>query len=300
MKNPFGFFKNKKSDIPLTAEDPIESESSEEAEQEPTTEQTEREPEDDFVEWARSQTHGGIERRERNDIYEAYSIYGTDSKGSLICRCYHRYPEHERDFDLSYSRNLSFDEFNRRLLSELDRGDMKLAEYNRCIEKAFGQTDNEVQSASEVYGGFTDAEISALNGFCESLDIFKDKSYINENGVYRCECESVAGGAVLNIRFRKPLTHDAFDSDIPGVQKEPMYGYDLDDIWIMGVYNRLNERCESCKLTKLTALWSLNKESLFVIKAEGFEGIDGALLTAVGGREEFSRFGFYSLDFANK
>ena len=297
MKNPFGFFKNKKSNAPPAAEEAKEPEIIEEAEV-PPVENTE--PEDDFVEWARSQTHGGIERRERNDIYEAYNIYGTDSKGTLICRCYHRYPEHEKDFDLSYSRNLSFDEFNRRLLSELDRGDMKLALYNCCIEKASVISDIPEHTAEAAYGGFAEDEISALNSFCEAIDTLKDKSYINENGVYRCECESVVGGEILNIRFRKPLAHDAFDSDTPGVEKEPMYGYDLDDIWIMGVYNRLSERCSSCKLNRLTSLWNLNKESLFLIKAEGFDGIDGALLIAVGRSEGFARFGFYSLDFSNK
>ena len=300
MKNPFVFLKNKKSNNLPAEEETEETEIIEDASRETQIEQPKLESEDDFTEWARSQTHGGIERRERNDIYEAYSIYGTDSKGALICRYYHRYPEHERDFDLSYSRSLTFDEFNRRLLTELDRGDMKLADYNYCAGMASSLTGNSASPADEAYGGFTDEEISALNSFCEALDTFKDKNYINENGVYRCECESVVGGEILNIRFRKPLLHDAFDTDVPGIQKESMYGYDLDDIWIMGVYNRLNERCSSCKLTKLTSLWSLNKESLFLIKAEGFDGIDGTLLTAVGGREDFTRFGFYSLDFSNK
>lgn len=300
MKNPFDFFRNKKPKSPPAAEELKEPEIIEEAPPETPPKQPKSEPEDDFTEWARSQTHGGIERRERNDIYEAYSIYGTDSKGSLICRYYHRYPEHERDFDLSYSRSLTFDEFNRRLLSELDKGDMKLAEYNYCIDMAARLADNSVNTDDKAYGGFTEDEIKALNSFCEALDIFKDKSYINENGVYRCECESVAGGEILNIRFRKPLIHEAFYKDVPGVQKESMYGYDLDDIWIMGVYNRLNERCSSCRLTKLTALWSLNKESLFLIESVGFDGVGGTLLTAVGKRDEFARFGFYSLDFTNK
>ena len=40
--------------------------------------------------------------------------------------------------------------------------------------------------------------------------------------------------------------------------------------------------------------------TLILITAEGFEGIPGALLIAVGGAESFSSFGFYSLDFSNK
>lgn len=300
MKNPFDFFKHKKAKAPTAVEEASIPEIAEESAQEPPIEQSELEPEDDFTEWGRSQTHGGIERRERNDIYEAYNVYGTDSKGSLICRCYHRYPEHERDFDLSYSKALTFDEFNRRLLSELDRGDMKLNGYNRCIGMASGLKDDREHPANEAYTGFTEDEIKALNSFCEALDTFKDKSYINENGVYRCECESVAGGEVLNIRFRKPLIYDALDTDVPGVQKESIYGYDLDDIWIMSVYNRLNERCASCKLFKLAAMWSLNNETLYLIKSEGFDGLDGTLVTAVGKREEFARFGLYSLDFTNK
>lgn len=68
----------------------------------------------------------------------------------------------------------------------------------------------------------------------------------------------------------------------------------------MGVYNRINGNCASCKVTRLTSLWSLEKESVYLISSEGFNDVEGALLTAVGEASQFKRFGFYSLDFSKK
>ena len=254
---------------------------------------------DGFTEWGRSHIRGGIERRERNDFFESYSVFGSDGKGQLICRFYHRYPEHEKDFDLTYSRVLSLREFNRRLLSELDKGDMKLDEYNKCIGEAIrlSQPDS---SANLSGTSFTGDEISSLNGFCEDMDIFKEKSYLNDNGVYRCDCESAVGGETFNIRFRKPIALDALDDEVPGVARERIEGYDIENIWIMGVYNRVRDRSSSISMTKLASMWSPDNEEVFVIKADGFEGVDGTLLIAVGNSESFAKFGFYSLDFSKK
>ncbi len=127
MKNPFKRFRPAAEEPPTVTEAP---EPAVEAEPEPVPEV----PKDSFTEWCRSQIRGGIERRERNDIFEAYSVYGVDG-GRLTCRYYHRYPEHEREFDLSDTRALSFNDFNRRLLSELDRGDLRLAAYNTIVSK---------------------------------------------------------------------------------------------------------------------------------------------------------------------
>ncbi len=70
-------------------------------------------------------------------------------------------------------------------------------------------------------------------------------------------------------------------------------------MWVMGVYNRLAGRC-SCKVLRLTSEWSLESESVYLITAEGFPGVEGMLLVAVAPSDSFRRFGFYSLDFANK
>ena len=253
-------------------------------------------PEDNFTEWCRSQIRGGIERRERNDIFEEYNVFGSDPDGNLICRRYHRYPEHDRDFGLSYSRTLTFDEFNRRLLSELDKGDLKFDEYHSCIGKAQPSDAPD----TPFFCGFTDEETAVLHSFCENADTLINKSYLHENGVYRCECTAAVGDERLAIRFRKPLPHDALNADISGVGKEEIGGYDIDDLWIMGVYNRIRENCASCRVIRLTSLWNLEKESVYLIFSEGFSGIEGALLTAVGEASQFKRFGFYSLDFSKK
>ena len=292
MFNPFKKFRSAKEEPPArpVAEEPASDITEAENPPEPA-------PEDTFTEWCRSNIRGGIERRERNDIFEAYSIFGEDG-GRLTVRYYHRYPEHEREFDLSYSRALSFDEFNRRLLSELDRGDLKLNTYNACIAKAESLCG--IAAVHGEYTDFSEAEITALNGFCEAADTLTDKSYLHSDGIYRCESLSAAGGERINIWFRKPIAHDAIDGDVAGVNRESVAGYDIDNLWIMSVYNRLYERCGACRATKLTSQWSIEKESLYLITAEGFEGIDGTLMAAVGEAASFNRFGFYSLDFSKK
>ncbi|HBE15954.1 MAG TPA: hypothetical protein DCY72_06915 [Ruminococcaceae bacterium] len=259
----------------------------------------EQPPVDPFVEWCRSQVRGGIERRERNDIFEAYNVYGVDEHNRLTCRRYHRYPEHERDFDLSYSRTLTFDELNRRLLSDLDKGDIKLPVYNDCIAKARELCDIPLPEKEE-FNGFTEEETAALRDFCEDFDTLTDREYRTADGVFCCACRSVVGDEMLNLRFRKPLPHDALSGEIAGVSKTPIEGYDIESLWIMGVYNRLRERSQSCRVTVLTSEWSLKKESVFLMQAEEFPSIDGTLLLAVADEASFPRFGFYSLDFTNK
>ena len=300
MKNPF----KKKKAIPKIADIPAPSPSPEPQPEEPIAEPVEhsplpaaKEPEDDFTEWCRSQVRGGIERRERNDIYEAYTVYGADGDGRFICRRYHRYPEHEKDYDLSYSRVLTFDELNRRLLAELDKGDVKLAAYHTAMQEAARLTD---PADSSRIDEFTDEEQEVLQAFCDGMDNLKDKSYLHRDGVLCCECESAAGGERLNLRFRKLLPCDALHATISGVRKEEISGYDIDNIWILGVFNRLKERAAACRVFSLTAEWSLQKESLYLILAEGFPAVRGDVLIAVGGSESFARFGFYSLDFSNK
>lgn len=298
MKNPFKFFRPS-SEKPKTepiAESPEETVIPTPTEPEQPVEQP---PADPFVEWCRSQVRGGIERRERNDIFEAYNIYGVDEHDRLTCRRYHRYPEHERDFDLSYSRTLTFDELNRRLLSELDKGDIKLSAYHDCIAKARALCDIPTPDVGEFIG-FTENETAALREFCETFDTLTDKEYRSSDGVFCVACRSVVGDEQLNLRFRKPLPHDALDSEIAGVSKTPVEGYDIESLWIMGVYNRLRDRCQSCRVTVLTSEWSLQKEIIFLMQAEGFSPIDGTLLLAVADETSFPRFGFYSLDFSNK
>lgn len=316
MKNPF---KRKKAAKPADEQTAAVFELIQEKQgsQEPsspeddhTSAEDEKVPDDSFTEWGRSQVRGGIERRERNDIYEAYTVYGAGADGQLCCRRYHRYPEHDRDFGVSYSRILTFDEFNRRLLAELDRGDMRLNAYNACISKAEELAGSFPDgSAYPAYEGFTDDEEAALRAFCDDMDTLKDKSYLHSDGVLSCECESVVGGERLIIRFRKPLAHDALGSDIAGVKQEVIGGYDIDDLWIMGIYNRLRERCAAVEVTRLSSEWSIERESLYLMRAEGFGGGStgggkgdpgGSLLVAAGEADSFRRFGFYSLDFSKK
>ncbi len=298
MKNPFKFFRSS-SEKPHP--EPITEAPEEKVNPEPTVPDSpvEQPPVDPFVEWCRSQIRGGIERRERNDIFEAYNVYGVDEHDRLTCRRYHRYPEHERDFDLSYSRALTFDELNRRLLSDLDKGDIKLPVYNDCIAKACELCDIPL-SDSAGFNGFSEAESAALRDFCEAFDTLTDQEYRTTDGVFCCACRSVVGDEAFNLRFRKPLPHDAINGDIAGVSKTPIEGYDIESLWIMGVYNRLRDRCQSCRVTVLTSEWSLKKESVFLMQAEGFSTINGTLLLAVADEASFPRFGFYSLDFTNK
>lgn len=296
MKHPFKFFRSseKPKHEPIT--EAPEEVSPATAKPEPPMAQP---PVDPFIEWCRSQVRGGIERRERNDIFEAYNVYGVDEHKRLTCRRYHRYPEHERDFDLSYSRTLTFDELNRRLLSDLDKGDIKLPVYNDCIAKARELCDIPLPE-NEEFNGFTEEETAALRDFCEDFDTLTDREYRTADGVFCCACRSVVGDEMLNLRFRKPLPHDAMNGEIAGVSKMPIEGYDIESLWIMGVYNRLRERSQSCRVTVLTSEWSLKKESVFLMQAEGFPSIDGTLLLAVADEASFPRFGFYSLDFTNK
>lgn len=302
MKNPFKFFKSSADKKAVNPEPVPDIEQEDEAFTDTVKEETssaEETPDDGFVEWCRSQVRGGIERRERNDIYEAYSVYGKGASGQLTCRYYHRYPEHERDFDLSSERALSFTDFNKRLLSELDKGDIHLADYNACIEQA-QRLSNTAVSDGTPYEGFTDEENVILRDFCESMDTLADKEYGSGDGIFRCTCRGTVGDDTLNLWFRKPLCHDALYTDVAGISRSPIEGYDIDNLWIMGIYNRLSERCERCKVTLLTYEWSLNKETVYLMTAQGFPSIGGTLLIAVSDTVSFSRFGFYSLDFSNK
>ena len=298
MKNPFKRFHSSRKNEEIQKQEPqTEQEEAVSEQTEPAPPPPEENaPADDFIEWCRSQVHGGIERRERNDFFEEYSVYGTDGQGQLICRRYHRYPEHERDFDLTYNRKLSFDEFNRRLLSELDKGDLKLSAYNDCIQKAAQLS--QIESQDPPYEGFSESENDALKAFCEALDTLTGKEYRRTDGVFYCSCRSVVGDELLGLRFRKPLPYDALHTETAGVSRKPIEGYDIESLWIMGVANRLGECCKSRKITLLTSEWSMNKESVFLMTVEGFPGVDGTLLVAVADETAFPRFGFYSLDFS--
>lgn len=261
-------------------------------------EPVEEKPADSFVEWCRSMVQGGIVPNGRNDIFEAYSVFGTDG-GRLICRYYHYYPEHEKDFGLSYSRELTFEEFNKRLLSELNKGDVKLDAYNECIEKArelCGLPDGDYP----VNEGFSDEETAVLKRFCESTDTLIDPEFRTTNGVFYCGSRSVVGDFSLHLRFRRPLPYDALHTDVAGVGRKSVEFFDIENLWIMSVCNRLREQCKSCEITLLTSEWSLKKESVYLIKADAFPGIDGDLLVAVADEEAFPHFGFYSLDFSKK
>ena len=301
MKNPFRLFRSKsdhEAEQPQPEPTPVPEEPVEApAEPEPSS-PDDKEPEDDFVEWCRTQVRGGIERRERNDIFEAYSVFGTDGSGQLICRYYHRYPEHERDFDLSYSRALTFDEFNRRLLSELDRGDLKLSAYNECIKKAEDLTQTGTDAPK--YEDLTGEEIASITSFCEALDTLTEKEYRHSDGIFYCGCRSAVGDEALSLRFRKPLPHDALYADTAGVGKTHVEYYDVDNLWILGICNRVKEICTTCVITKLTSEWSLSRETVWLITAEGFPAVEGTLLIAVADEAAFPHFGFYSLDFSKK
>ena len=292
MKNPFSLFKSGKGlGLPQAAFD--------EAPRDIAPKKTAEEaPDDGFTEWCRSRVRGGVEKREYNEFFEEYTVYGVDGEGRLTCRRWHRYPEQERNFGMSYSRILSFDDLNQRLLAELDKGDLKLAEYNDCIGKAEKLTGIDVGESAST--DFTEGEAAALRDFCDSIDILQNKNYLHGDGVFSCSCESAVGAEALNIRFRKPIKYDSADAEPIGVSKESIAGYDLDNLWIMGVFNRLNIRCASCKVTKMTYDWSAAKETVFLMNIEGFPDIDGTILAAVGMADDFRRFGFYSLSFSGR
>ncbi|MBQ6153667.1 MAG: hypothetical protein IJJ15_07970 [Ruminococcus sp.] len=305
MKNPFAKWKKSKdntqdqiSEIPQESIPDVSSDGQTAKETNPDDKETK--PQDSFVEWCRTQVRGGIERRERNDIFEAYSVFGTDEDHHLVYRYYHRYPEYEKEFSLSFSRNLTFEEFNRRLLSELDRNDLKLNDYSSCITQAEHVLDQQATQTEDI-NELTEADASVLKEFCEAADILQNKSYLHNNGVLRCECESVIGDEKINIWFRRPILHDSVEAEISGVTKEPIEGYDIDNLWIMGLYNRLRERCQKVCVWRLTSEWSIEKESLYLFSAEDVSGTGiGTILIAAGSAESFRRFGFYSLDFSRK
>ena len=296
MKNPFQFFYSSKGKPLPHAPQPLpEPEPEIEAHQ---SEQPEK-PQDSFIEYCRSRIRGGIERRERNDIYEAYSVYGEDH-GALTCRYYHRYPEHERSFDLSDSRALGFEDFNKRLLAELDKGGISLHDYHACIARAEALSSMDKTDDLPLFEGFSQGEVDALRAFCDSMDIFSDREYRTGEGIFRCTCRSAVGDESLSLWFRKPLPHDALRHEVSGVKRESIYGYDIENLWMLGVYNRLSERCTAARVTRLTSEWSLDHESVCLIEAEGFPTVGGTLLIAIADEAAFPRFGFYSLDFANK
>lgn len=300
MKNPFKRSKRGIDSVPLPSAVQMPAESDppvDEPSDEPSHAPAEKAPDDGFTEWCRSRVRGGIERRERNDIFEGYNVYGADAEGHLICRRWHRYPEHEKDFGLSYSRVLSFGDFNRRLLAELDKGDLALSDYRDAITRA--EEREGIPAEGGGFEGFSSAEKEAIRAFCDSLDNLKDKTYLTVSEIFRCECESAAGGERLTLWFRKALRHDALNAAIPGVAKEAIYGYDIDDLWIMGVYNRLSERT-ACRVTRITNEWGAQPDAICLFTAAGLPGVDGELLIAVSGSDSFARFGFYSLDYASK
>ena len=255
-------------------------------------------PDDGFTEWRRTQVRGGIERRERNDIFEGYGVFGATADGKPAFRYYHRYPEHEKDFSLSYSRELSFEEFNSRLLSELDKGDIKPDAYDDCIRRAEELTGLPCAEGAEAW--LSDAEADVIQAFCDGMDNLTDKEYLRGRGDLRCACRSAVGDEELQLWFRKPLRHDALDTEVAGVSRTEIYGYDIENLWIMGVYNRLRERCQKCRILLLTSEWSVSRETVCLMAAEGFDGVEGTLLLAIGDAAAFSRFGFYSLDFARR
>ena len=275
-----------KADAEVTQQKPVS-----EAEPSPAK----KEPADTFILWCRSKTRGGVERRERSDIYEAYNAYGTDND-TLVCRCYHRYPEHEKDFSVTVSRTLTFDEFNTRLLCELDKGDLTLPDYKQCIEKAAVLSSLSINGSS--FEGFHEEETSALRAFCDAIDILGEKSCLSQNGVFCCEGKSVVGDEPISICFRRPFPFDAMNRDTAGVQKEEIDGWDIDNMWLMGVYNRIRENTSSHRLFRLTSQWSLNKETVLLLSCEDFSSLKGTVLIAAGSAEDLSRFGFYSLGFS--
>lgn len=295
MKNPFKRTKKQQSESPASPLPAPAEDAAQEAA--PAAEAPAPAParDDGFDAWCRAKVRGGVERRERNDFFEAYSVYGADGDGRLTCRYYHRYPEHERDFGLSYTRALSFDDFNRRLLKELDHSGVSLNEYRDCIRRAEALTGPPEQAGQA--DSFTEEEAAALCAFCESADILREQRCLHSEGVVSCSCVSAVGDEELMLRFRRILRHDALDMSVAGVSRESVMGYDIDDLWIMGIHNRLRDCCSSVGITRLTSEWSAERPSVWLFRCEGFDGA-GELLAAAGRAESFRRFGFWSLDFS--
>ena len=254
------------------------------------------EPDDGFVEWRRSRTRGGIEKREHNEFYEQYSVYGLDDQGRLCCRLYHRYPEEEREFGMSYSRALSFDEFNSRLLGELDRGDLTLGDYIECVSRAEALSPGEERPDIPIAREIDEADEQALRSFCDKLDNLKNKTGRSAQGVFRCDSESAVMGESLTMMFRRPLRYDAFDKEDPAVKRERVEYYDIEDIWIMGVCNRLKENGAKIDIISLSSAWVMDGKSVYLMTVEGLPGIEGRLLLAIAESTAISRFGFFSLD----
>ena len=299
MKNPFKRLRAAK-DEPAQEITPIAvkktpAEAPQPSPVEPSAEEPPQ-PQDSFILWIRSRERGGIQKRERNDIYEYYNEYGTDD-GQLICRRYHRYPEHEKDFDLSFSRVLTFDEFNARLLDELDSGAVPLNEYHSCLKNAEALTDRH-QADKSGDEPLSQSDQEAIKTFCESLENLKEKEYRCGEGALRCSCKSVIADVELNLWFRRPLCYDAADGEIAGVEKTPIEAYDIDDIWILGVCNRLREQGARFTITELKSAWSLKGEVILLLRVSDFPGVTEELLFAIEKAENFYRFGFYSLGFS--
>ena len=302
MKNPFSFFSASKRAAGLPDAYPYPDRGQDEPVISPARNTPEREaavPDDGFHKWLRTATRGGIEPGGRNDIYETYSVYGADAEGRIIHRCYHRYPEHERAFDLSCSRVLTFDELNRHLLEELDKGGVTLDDYHACIaeaERLAPQPSSDAIAETE----FSEDEYAVLRDFCESLDTLKDKECHAGRGSFRCSGVSVVGDEELWLNCRKPLTHDALYGESLGISRTEIGGYDIENLWILSVYNRLRERCDSCRVILLKSEWNLSQKPVTLLVAEGVQGISGALLVTVADIETLSRFGAYSLTFLRR
>ena len=300
MKNPFSFLRRsqEKPEINNTIIDKPEPEKQDEKPEESAQKpgNAPEKPKDGFVEWGRSRIRGGIEKRGRNIFFEQYSVYGLDGQEQLSCRLYHRYPEDERDFGLSYTRALSFGEFNSRLLYELDRGDMSLCDYSACMSRAEKLREEEADTKAELAPDLSEDEQTAIQAFFDSLDNLKDKSCRCAGGVFRCDAESAAMGESLTLMLRKPLRYDAYFKDDPSVKREPVAYYDIEDIWIMGVCNRLIESGAKIDILTLRSAWSLDSAAVYLMTADGLPGINGRLLLAIAESTAISRFGFYSLD----
>lgn len=265
----------------------------------PEASSAEASEEDGFCEWLRTATRGGIEPNGRNDIYEAYSVYGVVDDGRIVRRYYHRYPEYDRGFDLSGEHSLTFDQLNRELLEELDRGGITLERYCDAIAAAERLLPEHSAPGSDAVA-FSAEEIAVLTDFCDALDTLKDKQYLTKGGVFLCTGVSVVGDEELWLRFRKPLRHDAFYGETFGVKRTEIGGYDIENLWIMSVYNRLYQISERCRVIMLASEWNLSAAPVTLIAAEGTRGIDGTLLVTVAGAETLARFGTYSLNFLRR
>jgi len=301
MKNPFSFFNASKRAAGSPDAYPYPDRGQDEPVILPSRSASDREaevPDDGFHEWMRTTTRGGIEPGGRSDIYETYSVYGADAQERIIRRCYHRYPEHARAFDLSCSRVLTFDELNRHLLEELDKGGVTLDDYHACIAAAEKLMHKESDTPPDME--FSEDEYAVLRSFCESLDTLRDKECHAGRGVFRCSGVSVVGDEELWLNCRKSLTHDALYGESYGISRTEIGGYDIENLWILSVYNRLRERCDRCRVILLKSEWNLSQKPVTLLVAEGVQGISGALLVTVADIETLSRFGAYSLTFLRR